>query len=103
MITALPDDVVFLAGVAIVSLSLLARLYAGEHVFNDRARFWGPLRRHAIPLLHRLFQRHDEDLYAETEIGTNQVVDTVDRSPEAIPRGPRRRWLRTPTAGKLRP
>ena len=84
MIGALPDDVVFIGGFAIVSLLVLGRLYAGEHLFNDRARFWGPLRRHAIPILHRLFQRHDEDLYAETEIGTDEVVDIVDRSPEDV-------------------
>lgn len=84
MLEALPDDVVYYGGVAIVSLLVLARHYVGEHYFNDRARFWGPLRRHAIPILHRLFQRHDEDLYAETEVGINEVVDIVDRSPEDI-------------------
>ncbi|WP_090615508.1 hypothetical protein [Natrinema salaciae] len=84
MIETLPDDVVYYAGVATVSLLVLGRLYVGEHYFNDRARFWGPLRRYAIPILHRLFQRHDEDLYAETEIGTNQVVDIVDDPPETV-------------------
>lgn len=77
-------DAVYLGGVAIVSLLVLGRLHVGEHYFNDRTRFWGPLRRHVIPTLHRLFQRHDENLYAETEISEDELVDVVDRPSEDV-------------------
>lgn len=84
MFDSLPADIVYVGGVAIVSLLVLGRLYIGEHYFNDQARFWAPLRRHAIPLLHRLFQRKDGDLYAETRVRESELVDVVDRPPEDV-------------------
>ncbi|WP_265110922.1 hypothetical protein [Halosolutus halophilus] len=84
MFENVPDDVVYVGGVTIVSLLVIGRLYAGEYYFNDRARFWNPLRRHVIPLLHRLFQRQDGELYAETRVRESELVDVVDRRPEAV-------------------
>ncbi|WP_265112296.1 hypothetical protein [Halosolutus halophilus] len=84
MFETLSDDVVYWAGVAIVSLLVIGRLYIGEHYFDDQSRFWAPVRRAVIPLLHRLFQQKDDNLYAETEVTEDELVDVVDRRPEAV-------------------
>lgn len=84
MLENYPPDVVYGAGFALVSLLVLARFYAGAHWFNDQARFWNPIRRTAIPLLHRLFQRSSEDLYAETEISKDERVGVIPKTPDAV-------------------
>lgn len=84
MLENYPPDVVYGVGFALVSLLVVARFYAGEHWFNDRARFWNPIRRTAIPLLHRLFQRSDEDLYAETEVGKDERVAVIPMPPRLV-------------------
>lgn len=84
MLEELPSDVVYGVGFAIVSLLVLGRLYVGEYWFDDQARFWNPVRRAVIPLLHRLFQRSGEDLYAETEIGKHEHVETVPLTPRNV-------------------
>ena len=78
MLETLPDDVVYWGGVAIVTLLVLGRVYVGEHNFNDRGRFWRPLRKRLIPWLHAFFQRASDDLYAETEMRPEEYVGTID-------------------------
>ncbi len=79
MLETLPDETIYWAGVAIVTLLVAGRVYVGEQYFRDRGWFWSPIRRLAVPLLHRLFQRHDEDLYAETRLSDAEYVGTLER------------------------
>lgn len=84
MIEIQSELLIYLAGFAIVLLLVVGRLFVGEHYFNDRGRFWGPIRRAFIPWLHRRFQDVDDYFYAETEVEKDQLVGVVDESPDAV-------------------
>jgi hypothetical protein len=77
MIDQLPPDVVYVAGVALVATLVAARLYAPGDWFSEDSRFWAPVRRLAVPLLHRVFTNADGDLYAETDVGVDERVATL--------------------------
>ena len=77
-------DAYWLAGAAVVATLVATRLYAGPHLFSDRTRFWGPLRRLAIPTLDRVLRDVDEDLYASNQATREEHVITLDVSPDAV-------------------
>jgi len=73
----LPPDVIYPAGVALVAALAAARLYVPGYWFSEESRFWAPIRRVAVPLLHRLFTNADDELYAETDVGVDERVATL--------------------------
>jgi len=77
-------DIAWLAGAAVVALLVAARAHAGERWFNDRSRFWSPIRRVAIPLLDRTLRNVDEGLYATNRATRAEHVATVDVPPAQV-------------------
>jgi hypothetical protein len=77
MIDQLSPDVIYVGGVALVATLVAARLYAPGDWFSEDSRFWAPVRRLAVPLLHRVFTNADGDLYAETDVGVDERVATL--------------------------
>jgi len=73
----LPPDLVYVAGVALVTTIVAARLYVPGYWFSPESRFWAPVRRLAVPLLHRVFSQADDELYAETDVGVDERVATL--------------------------
>jgi hypothetical protein len=81
MIEALPDDVVFIGGVAIAAIGI-ARFYYGPR-FNEVP--WQPLRRVFIPLAHTIAKRSlGEEFYATYNVSPVEHVATLETKPEAV-------------------
>lgn len=78
-------DWLWWAGAAVVVVLVTARSYAGPAWFGPSARHWQPLRRLAVPLLHRLSQAYvGEEWYAETHTAEREHVATLHLTVEAL-------------------